>query len=285
MTTLEALVEEVASRLSAAGIADARLEAMILIEGLTGLTQLDYLVTGTKKVDERRTLRVRQAVERRVTGEPVYRILGAREFYGRKFSLSSETLEPRPDSEILVDAALHVLRSRHLDRWRILDMGTGSGVIAITLLNEIEHAVATAVDISAQALTTAVINASSLGVGQRFIPVKSDWFSAVSGNYDLIVSNPPYIKTADITSLMPEVKNHDPLRALDGGEDGLDFFRLLATQSANYLARDGTILVEIGIGQGDDVSAIFYEAGYELKDQRNDLNGLLRVVSFVRRRA
>ena len=188
---------------------------------------------------------------RRIAREPVHRIIGEREFYGLPLHLTAATLVPRPDTETLVDLALPFVKetAARTGACRILDIGTGSGAIALALLSAVPQAIATGTDISAEACMVAETNARALGFADRFTAIRSNWFDAVSGEYDLIVSNPPYIATDEIADLDADVRDYDPLAALDGGEDGLDAYRVLARRSAPFLAENGAIAVEIGHDQ------------------------------------
>ena len=261
---------------------NADLDARLLVEFFTSTTRKDEILNADFQVSEDALQRLDKAIVERLNGKPVYRIIGKREFYGIEFHLSADTLEPRDDTEALVDLVLPEIRSI-ADRYEeaeIVDMGTGTGAIAIALLANVDGLKATAVDISEDALKTASLNAESARVADRFSSLKSDWFSGLSGKFDMIISNPPYIPENQITSLAIEVKEYDPLRALAGGQDGLDFYRKLAEGSRPFLKPHGMIAVEIGKGQEKDVIALFSENGFELKKTRKDLNGILRALLF-----
>lgn len=268
--------------LAAAGIADAAFDARLLVEHFSGTSRTEALTTPDRPLDSETVGAIMAAVARRARGEPVHRILGYREFHGLRLALSSETLEPRPDTETLVDAIAPFLReiAGRERECRILDLGTGTGAIALALLKEVPGAVAMGVDISEDALQTAAANARSAGLSARFTPVLSDWFSQVSGKFHGIVSNPPYISTAELDDLQPEVRLFDPLRALDGGADGLDAYRIIATGSYAHLCSGGQIVVEIGYRQKEEVIAIFQEAGYRLVAAERDFGDNDRVLVF-----
>lgn len=284
MTTLAALHRFARTRLSGAGIADAALDARVLVEDLTGTSRTDLLARPDMGVRAEIAEKVAAALARRVAGEPVHRILGAREFYGLRFSLSPDTLEPRPDTEALVDLALPFVRSvcDASGTCRILDLGTGTGAIPLALLSQEPRARAVATDISPGALATARDNAEALGLADRVRFVLSDWFAEVDGVFDLIVSNPPYIPSSEIAALAPEVRSFDPLRALDGGADGLGPYRIIARDAERHLAPGGAVMVEIGAGQGADVAGIFAECGFRHDGSRRDLGGHERALSFLR---
>jgi release factor glutamine methyltransferase len=219
-------------------------------------------------------------LHRRLDREPVHRIIGSRSFYGREFELSADTLEPRSDTECLVDLALELLATRRSESLLVLDLGTGTGILAITLVAEFAHANAVAVDLAAGALATARKNAQLNGVSARIDFLESNWFAQVEGRFDLIVSNPPYIESATIEGLEPEVQRHDPALALDGGPDGLAAYRVLAAESGRHLSNKGLVLVEVGAGQLGDVQAIFEAQGFVVRQVATDLGGIERVIAF-----
>ena len=261
---------------------NADLDARLLVEFFTSTTRKDEILNPDFQVGNDALQRLDKAIVERLNDKPVYRIIGKREFYGIEFHLSADTLEPRDDTEALVDLVLPEIRSI-ADRYgeaKIVDMGTGTGAIAIALLANVDGLKATAVDISDDALKTASLNAENARVADRFSSLKSDWFSGFSGKFDMIISNPPYIPENQISTLATEVKKYDPLRALSGGKDGLQFYRKLAEESRPFLKPHGMIAVEIGKGQEKDVIALFSENGFELKKTRKDLNGILRALLF-----
>ena len=261
---------------------NADLDARLLVEFFTSTTRKDEILNPDFQVGNDALQRLDKAIVERLNGKPVYRIIGKREFYGIEFHLSADTLEPRDDTEALVDLVLPEIRSI-ADRYgeaKIVDMGTGTGAIAIALLANVNGLKATAVDISDDALKTASLNAENARVADRFSSLKSDWFSGFSGKFDMVISNPPYIPESEISTLATEVKEYDPLRALAGGQDGLDFYRKLAEECRPFLKPHGMIAVEIGKDQEKDVIALFSENGFELKKTRKDLNGILRALLF-----
>lgn len=261
---------------------NADLDARLLVEFFTSTTRKDEILNPDFQVGNDALQRLDKAIVERLNGKSVYRIIGKREFYGIEFHLSADTLEPRDDTEALVDLVLPEIRSI-ADRYgeaKIVDMGTGTGAIAIALLANVDRLKATAVDISDDALKTASLNAENARVADRFSSLKSDWFSGFSGTFDMIISNPPYIPENQISTLATEVKKYDPLRALSGGKDGLQFYRKLAEESRLFLKPHGMIAVEIGKSQEKDVIALFSENGFELKKTRKDLNGILRALLF-----
>jgi release factor glutamine methyltransferase len=281
-TSLAALHREARRRLSDAGVETPALDARLLVEHFSGTTRTQAIAEPGWPVDAALVEAVNQALQRRISGEPVHRILGFREFYGLRLDLSAETLEPRPDTETLVEAVLPLVRAvvAREGRCRILDLGTGTGAIALALLAAVPEATAIGVDISSDALATAARNASQLGLADRFMGFESDWFSKISGGYDVIVSNPPYINTIDVQNLQVEVRYFDPHQALDGGEDGLDAYRTIASQVGKYLEAGGSVAVEIGSTQKRDVANIFARAGFVVAEAFRDLAGNDRALTF-----
>lgn len=270
--------------LQAAGIADPLLDARLLIAEVVGFSLTDFVMKPDRAVTPEESARIAAMIERRANGEPVHRILGHREFHGLDLLLSKETLEPRPDTEVLVDTLLPALKKAVSAKGsaRILDMGTGTGAICLALLKECPEATGIGSDISADALETAVRNAARNDLGARFEAIRSDWFEKISGRFDIIVSNPPYIRTDIVATLDQEVRIHDPMAALDGGQDGLAPYRLIAADAGCFLVENGIVGVEIGFDQRLDVSAIFASHGFSLLDAVKDYGGNDRVLTFRR---
>ncbi|GKQ55312.1 peptide chain release factor N(5)-glutamine methyltransferase [Bradyrhizobium sp. Ce-3] len=280
--TVETIRRSLAARLKAAGHDAAELDARLLVGAALGL-DLTGMVTGAQRIltkDE--ADRLEGLAQRRLAGEPVARILGIKEFWGLPLHLSAATLVPRPDTETVVERALELLQAdgavgRAL---RIADLGTGSGAILLALLSELPNAHGFATDISTEALQTARRNAAELGLSQRTTFIACDYASGLAGAFDLIVSNPPYIPSADIAGLDIEVRAHDPRAALDGGADGLDAYRALISQSAGLLVPGGLLVVEVGQGQSADVEALMTASGLSPTGRpRADLGGIPRAVS------
>jgi release factor glutamine methyltransferase len=284
VTTLSALHREARDRLAEAGIENAALDARLIVEHFTATRRVDAIRAPDRTLDPGIATAVRDALRRRIAREPVHRILGRREFYGLDLKLSPATLEPRPDTETLVDLCLPFLRERAAAGGvsRILDLGTGTGAIALAFLSQIPQTTALCTDISAEALETALSNADINGMKDRFGGIVSNWFEAVDGNFTLIVSNPPYIPTRDIGMLASEVRYHDPVMALDGGLDGLDAYRSIAAGAGRHLEEAGRVAVEIGFDQRQDVIGIFEAEGFALKGSAKDLGGNERALMFAR---
>ncbi|MEP9373065.1 peptide chain release factor N(5)-glutamine methyltransferase [Mesorhizobium sp. KR1-2] len=283
--TLGRTLRAARARLAEAGIEDPALDARLIVEHFSGTTRTDAIASPDRLLGEAASNAIEAALRRREAGEPVHRILGFREFYGLKLSLSPETLEPRPDTETLVDMALPFAREAAVREGgcRILDLGTGTGAIALALLSQVPQAAAVGVDVSQDALATARRNAEQLGLGGRFVALESSWFAKISGRFHLIVSNPPYIRSQDIEALQPEVRGFDPRRALDGGADGLEAYRIIAAGAAAYLEDGGTVALEIGFDQKASVTDIFDKVGFGLIAAGQDLAGNDRVLLFGNR--
>ncbi|MEO3389348.1 peptide chain release factor N(5)-glutamine methyltransferase [Mesorhizobium sp. CAU 1741] len=279
---LGAVVRHLRARFDEGGVKEAALDARLLVEHITATTRADAMTDPGRHVPPAQMAALLAAMERRLAGEPPYRIIGSREFYGMTLALSEGTLEPRPDTETLVDLALPRVRAaadRH-GACRILDLGTGTGAVALALLREEPRAVAVATDISLDALATATRNANMSGNAGRFDVAKSNWFDDVKGSFHAIVSNPPYIPSMMISSLEREVREHDPLAALDGGPDGLAPYRMIAEGARRHLHTDGFVAVEIGYDQEEAVKAIFASQGFQLFGAAQDLSGTTRALAF-----
>jgi release factor glutamine methyltransferase len=275
MPTVKTLLADAHKQLVREDVLDSKLDARLLLQHASGLTHEQIIADPDFEIASDHAEIFHKLINRRAAHEPVSRILGSREFYGRAFEVSPAVLDPRADTETLITAALSLPRPK-----RILDLGTGSGILPITLLAEWPEATAVAVDFSRDALAVAERNADRLGVKSRLQLVPSNWFDCVEGHFDLIVSNPPYIPSREIAGLEPDVREHDPHLALDGGDDGLEPYRLIAAGAARHLMPTTHVLVEIGAGQAGDVSAIFAGHGFAAAGQWKDLGGHVRVLAF-----
>jgi release factor glutamine methyltransferase len=269
---------DLAARFRATGSESAALDARYLVEGALGV---ESGLDPNMPVDAVTLAKLDDFAVRHLAGEPIWRILGEREFWSLPFKLSPATLEPRPDSETIVEAALAQLGPRRHEAIRILDLGTGTGCLLISLLSECKQAHGLGIDISDEACETAAGNALRNGVGERAAFRVGNWLDGVSERFDLVVSNPPYIPAGEIPGLSIAVREHDPLRALDGGRDGLDPYRLLAASLPAALAPEGVVVFEIGAGQEGDVVAIMTAAGFVHLGSRRDLGGHPRALIFT----
>lgn len=272
---------ELSKAFAAANLESPVIDARMLVCHALGINRTRLVSEPTIPLGDRAPALV-QFARRRLAREPVSRIIGERAFHGRQFKLSAATLDPRADSETLVEAALYLFRQRvHQFRPRILDLGTGSGCLLLSLLAELPGASGVGVDASHEALETARANALALGIGSAADFRLGDWATGLDDAFDIVVANPPYIRTADLTDLAPEVTKFDPMLALDGGTDGLDAYRAILA-SPPKLAAEGSLLFEVGAGQASDVSALVarrFAAAAPVMTLFRDLAGIERVVA------
>lgn len=268
------------------GIPSPRLDAELLVSHALGIDRVRIYLDFERPLTPEERASIRALVERRRRREPVAYIVGERAFYGRMFAVGPGVLVPRPDSETLIERALELLPRD--EAATVLDVGTGSGCLGITLAAERALARVTLVDISEDALRSAQQNIERAEVAERVTALRSDLFAGVTapaGGFDLIVSNPPYIPTGDLAGLMPDVIQHEPRLALDGGRDGLDCVRALITGARKQLRPGGSLLIEIGIGQADACVALLTEAGFTGATSHRDLGRIPRVVEGQQPRA
>jgi release factor glutamine methyltransferase len=280
--TVDAARRMLTARFRNNAIDSAELDARILVGAALGLDLTGVISAANRVLTSNESMRLEDLARRRLAGVPIARILGLKEFWGLPLRLSAKTLVPRPDTETVVELALEMLRAvPDSDRaLRIADLGTGSGAILLALLSELPNACGFGTDISEAALRTASDNAVRLGLASRATFVACDYAAALSGPFDLIVSNPPYIRSADIAGLATEVRDHDPLAALDGGADGLDAYRTLIPQAARLLIPGGVLAVEAGVGQASAIGELMMAAGLtQQQPAKADLAGVLRAVA------
>ncbi len=266
-------IRDVKFWLREANIEFADLEARILLEDLAGLTFVDIISNPDAEIEAGASQKILDALRRRVGGEPISRILGYKEFYGRRFYLSKETLDPRPDTETLIEAVL----SHKWTSPRILDLGTGTGCILLTLIHELPESTGIGIDLSADACATALRNAREQKIDSRVEIKQGNWTQNLTGQFDIIVSNPPYIPSRVIPTLSHEVQNHDPILALDGGEDGLEPYKILLSNLRKFLAPHGVVFFEVGQGQADDIGRLAAAHEATLTRVWDDLGGIGRV--------
>jgi release factor glutamine methyltransferase len=278
--TVEAVRRAVAARFKSAGIDCAELDARLLVGAALGLDLTGLITSANRALTSDESNHLESLAARRLNGEPVARILGQKEFWGLPLKLSAATLVPRPDTETVVELALEIVRASPLRPKRIADIGTGTGAILLALLHELPDAFGVGTDISIDALKTARSNAGDLGLSTRAGFIACDYAAALCGPFELIVSNPPYIPTHDIAGLAIEVRDHDPIAALDGGADGLDAYRALIPQAAASLAPGGALVVEGGHGQATRIEALMTGAGLGVRyPPKTDLAGIPRAIS------
>jgi release factor glutamine methyltransferase len=277
--TVDTSRRALAARFQSAGIDSAGLDARLLIGHALGLDLTGMISAASRALTSDELAHLDALVVRRLAGEPLARILGHKEFWGLSLALSPATLVPRPDTETVVELALQMLRERPVQKPRIADLGTGTGAILLALLSELPDASGIGTDISEEALATASGNAARLGLADRARFIRCDYAAGLTGTFDLIVSNPPYIRTGDIAGLAVEVRDHDPAKALDGGPDGLEAYRALIPQAAGILPPGAALVVEAGQGQSGQIEALMTAAGLVPHGApRADLAGIPRAV-------
>ena len=277
MTTVDEARRALAASFRDAGLDSPDLDARLLVGHALSLDHTGLIAAARRALSEPETMTIDACKTRRLAGEPVARIVGTREFWGMPFVLTPAVLVPRPETETLVELALELIGDRQR-ALHIADIGTGSGAILLALLCELKNATGIGIDIDANALETARGNARNLGIENRAQFLIGNYGAALKGPFDLVVSNPPYIATGTIAALAPEVRNHDPRAALDGGADGLAAYRAIADDAPRLIGK-GHLAVEIGAGQADQVAAIFASRGLALTVTRNDLAGIPRAIA------
>lgn len=262
------------------GVEEAEADARVLIGHALHLDRARLIAQSDRILEAREATVISALATRRLRREPVSRIVGQKEFWSLPVSVTPDVLVPRPETETVVEAALDfVIRSGlRLEKLRVLDIGTGSGVLLLALLNELKNAIGTGTDVSSAALDVASANAARCRLDSRCNFVVCNIATGVEGPFDLIVSNPPYIAHDEIETLAPEVRDYDPQVALDGGQDGLDVYRSIAADAKRILAPGGRLFVELGAGQDEQVGALFTKAGLSPGIPRKDLAGIPRVL-------
>jgi len=268
-----------AAEFRAHGIDSPELDARLLIGHALGLDHAGLVAAAASRLEPVEARAIAALARRRLAREPVARIIGTKEFWGLPLRVNAATLVPRPETETVVEAALAAIDSGGPRRraLRIADLGTGSGAILLALLTELPNTLGIGTDRSAAAVAAARDNARLLDVG-RAAYVVCDMAAALRGPFDLIVSNPPYVASADIDALAPDVRLFDPRHTLDGGTDGLDYYRALAVAAPALLTAGGALVVELGVGQAEPAAALFAAAGLAVKPPRHDLNGVPRAL-------
>jgi release factor glutamine methyltransferase len=263
------------ARLRRAGIDNPSLDARLLAGHALGLDRAGLLSQSRRLLNDHEIGAIGDLLARREKRESVARIIGHREFWGLDFALNEATLEPRPDSEILIEAALNTHRKAR----RVLDLGTGTGCLLLALLHEMPNATGLGVDLAPRAAEQATQNAKALHLAGRAVFRQGDWLEGLTEKFDIIISNPPYIAVSEIPRLMPEVREFDPIEALNGGVDGLDPYHLLIPQLPRFLNADGLAVFEVGEMQAETVAALFRANGFTKIDIYKDLGGIERAVA------
>ena len=267
-------------QLRMAGLSAIHHDVKLLLMAAAGLDKAGLISASQKETSADLADRFAAFIQRRMDREPVHRILGRREFHGLELGLNAATLEPRDDTECLIELALAQVKERNAEL-RLLDLGTGTGAVALTLLQELPNAQAVARALQPAALQRAQANAELNGLSARFSSLQSNWFENVIGQFDLIVSNPPYIVSTELENLEPEVVRFDPRLALDGGADGLDAYREILAGAREYLVPNGCVVLEIGYDQRQLVSELAVASGWKVKQSAEDLAGQDRALCLV----
>ncbi|HRK63431.1 MAG TPA: peptide chain release factor N(5)-glutamine methyltransferase [Terricaulis sp.] len=279
--SLVSLWTNVRRRLEAAGVDTPVLDARMLIEAGAGVSRLEIVTDPRREMSAEQVAAVEALAARRLAREPISHILGRKGFWTLEFAVTPDVLTPRPDTELLVETALEFLPPEKPAM--VLDLGVGTGAILLSVLSERPDVVGVGVDLSEAALAVARANSEALGLNGRVDWRLADWGEGLEGDFDVILSNPPYIATAEIEGLAPEVAHHEPRLALDGGADGLDAYRQLLPRIRAMLATGGRFALEVGKGQAEAVWALIDQAGLQPLDTRADLAGVARVVTGRKR--
>ena len=261
-----------AARLRAAGVPDPARDARILLAHAASVDAARVTLIAPEEIAPEIAERYEHLVALRAVRVPVSQLVGRRAFYGRDFEISRDVLDPRPETETLIELALSEPFAR------VLDLGTGSGCILVSLLAERPSATGVGADLSEAACLQASANAVRHAIADRASIIRSDWFGEVEGRFDLIVSNPPYLAQEEMAGVAPELRDHEPEMALTDGADGLSAYRVIASEAQGYLTATGRVLVEIGATQGASVAALFRQAGWGRVRVAQDLDGRDRVV-------
>ncbi len=282
MTTLVSAWKAAKARLEAAGVEGPVIDARLLVEAASGASRVDIITDPHRLLTDEQALTLESLVSRREKREPVSHILGVRGFWKIMLKVTPDVLTPRPDTESLLDVLLPRIP---VDRAvSVLDLGVGSGAILLAILSERPAARGLGVDVSAEAVAVARENAANLGLVSRVALLRGDWTAGLaSDSFDVVVANPPYIATGDLGDLAPEVRDHEPRLALDGGYDGLEAYRAIAPQIMRVLRPDGVFAVEIGLGQAAAVEALFQDAGAMSVSVHNDLTDRQRIVAGMKK--
>jgi len=281
---VRAMRRQLAQAFRTAGLDAPELDARVLVGHVLGLDHAALAAAADRSLSGDETAAIDALARRRLGGEPVARIVGWKEFWGLPLRLGPATLVPRPETETVVEAALALIDAQGLrrQRLRIADLGTGSGALVVALLSELPQAFGVATDISVAALKVARDNCRTLGFGGRAGFVTCEFGAALGGGFDLVVANPPYVRSQDIAGLAIEVRAHDPVLALDGGSDGLAAYAALARDAGRLLRPGGHLVVELGAGMAAEVAALFSAAGLIPLEPRPDLAGIARALPIFR---
>ena len=275
---LSDLQTAITKKLFDSGIETSSLDSRIILKEVFCFDEKELILNSQLIVTKNKISEVNKILARRISGEPVSKIFGKRDFYKSTFLISEDVLDPRPETELIIEIANNFILDKGYKNF--IDLGTGSGCIILSILKDNKSLSALGIDISNKAINIAQKNCSNLNLEKQATFLVSNWLSKVSGSYDLIISNPPYIPSKDVDTLSANVKNYDPLISLDGGEDGLKCYRQIAEDINRVIGKNGRVVLEIGYNQAEDVIKIFESKDFIFLDKYIDINGLDRILTF-----
>ena len=275
---LSELQKKITKILAEGGIETNSLDARIILREIFNFDEKELILNSDLILSESKISKVQKIITRRLNFEPVSKIFGKRDFYNSTFSISDDVLDPRPETENIVEIANNFILEKGYESF--IDLGTGSGCIILSILKENKNLTAVGVDISIDAIDIAKKNSKDMNLEKRSSFLVSNWLSSVYNSYDLIISNPPYIPSDEIITLSKTVKNFDPLISLDGGQDGLECYKEIAQDINRVINKNGRVILEIGYNQAHDVIKIFESKEFKLLKIYNDINGLNRILTF-----
>ena len=275
---LSDLQTAITKKLFDSGIETSSLDSRIILKEVFCFDEKELILNSQLIVIKNKISEVDKILARRISGEPVSKIFGKRDFYESTFLISEDVLDPRPETELIIEIANNFILDKGYKNF--IDLGTGSGCIILSILKDNKSLRALGIDISNKAINIAQKNCSNLNLEKQATFLVSNWLSKVSGSYDLIISNPPYIPSKDVDTLSANVKNYDPLISLDGGEDGLKCYRQIAEDINRVIGKNGRVVLEIGYNQAEDVIKIFESKDFIFLDKYIDINGLDRILTF-----
>jgi release factor glutamine methyltransferase len=275
---LSELQKKITKILAEGGIETNSLDARIILREIFNFDEKELILNSDLILSESKISKVQKIITRRLNFEPVSKIFGKRDFYNSTFSISDDVLDPRPETENIVEIANNFILEKGYESF--IDLGTGSGCIILSILKENKNLTAVGVDISIDAINIAKKNSKDMNLEKRSSFLVSNWLSSIYNSYDLIISNPPYIPSDEIITLSKTVKNFDPLISLDGGQDGLKCYKEIAEDINRVINKNGRVILEIGYNQAHDVIKIFESKEFKLLKIYNDINGLNRILTF-----
>jgi release factor glutamine methyltransferase len=275
---LSDLQTAITKKLFDSGIETSSLDSRIILKEVFCFDEKELILNSQLIVTKNKISEADKILARRISGEPVSKIFGKRDFYKSTFLISEDVLDPRPETELIIEIANNFILDKGYKNF--IDLGTGSGCIILSILKDNKSLRAIGIDISNKAINIAQKNCSNLNLEKQATFLVSNWLSKVSGSYDLIISNPPYIPSKDVDALSANVKNYDPLISLDGGEDGLKCYRQIAEDINRVIGKNGRVVLEIGYNQAEDVIKIFESKDFIFLDKYIDINGLDRILTF-----